>query len=424
MARALSRFLLGWELGGGLGHVGTLVPVARALQREGHQAMLALRDLRPLSIIPAGAGTPVLQAPCCIHNYDGLADPPLNYTEILMRYGYLDEGMLFGLVAGWRGLLELTRADVLVADHAPSALLAAITLGVPRIAFGTPFVTPPRQSPMPNMRHWIAVAGERLAEGEVRVLNVVNAVLARFGTPPLASLCDLFDVDATLMLTFRELDHYPQRPAADLARIAFCGPIASTGAGTVEPPWPAGPGQRIFAYLKPEYPHLDAILRALAAAGQPTVIYGLGAAAPGFQGSAPQLPAAAKLAFSARPVDLEAAGRECAIGICHAGTTTAALLQAGRPLLLLPTQLEQFMGGLRVADLGAGIVINPEVPAPDIGGALARLLAEPAFAERAAQFAAKYRDLTPDKILSDITTRMAAVAAGTKRAASRRKATT
>jgi hypothetical protein len=411
----VSRFLLGWELGGGLGHVGNLVPVARRLRREGHEVTLALRDLRPLATIAADPDVPVLQAPCCIHNYNGLADPPLNYTEILMRYGYLDEGMLSGLIAGWRGLLQLTRADVMVADHAPSALLAAKTLGVPRVAFGTPFVTPPRQSPMPNMRHWIAVPGERLAEGEMRVLTIVNAVLARFGMPGFARLCDLFDVDDVLMLTFRELDHYPQRPAAELECISFCGPIASIGAGAVDPPWPGGSGKRIFAYLKPEYPHLDAILRALAAAAQPTVIYGLGAAPhPASQ------PAAANLVFSERPVNLETAGRECAIGICHAGTTTAALLQAGRPLLLLPTQLEQFMGGIRVADLGAGIVINPEVPAPDIGGALARLIAEPLFAERAADFAAKYRDLSPDKILAGITARMEAVASGAHRPAAQR----
>ena len=415
----MSRFLLGWELGGGLGHVGNLVPLARRLKQEGHEVTLALRDLRSLATIAADPDTAVLQAPCCIHDYNGLAEPPLNYTEILMRYGYLDEGMLFGLVAGWRGLLQLTRADAMVADHAPSALLAAMTLGVPRVAFGTPFVTPPRQSPMPNMRHWIAVPGDRLAEGEVRVLAIVNAALGRFGMPGLARLCDLFDVDDIVMLTFRELDHYPQRPAADLARIAFCGPIASIGAGAVDPPWPAGAGKRIFAYLKPEYPHLDAILRALAAAAQPTVIYGLGAAPPASQPTASE-PAAANLVFSERPVNLETAGRECAIGICHAGTTTAALLQAGRPLLLLPAQLEQFMGGIRVADLGAGIVINPEVTAPDIGGALARLIAEPAFAERAAEFAAKYRDLSPDKILAAITTRMEAVASGAHRAAAQR----
>jgi hypothetical protein len=78
------------------------------------------------------------------------------------------------------------------------------------------------------------------------------------------------------------------------------------------------------------------------------------------------------------------------------------------------------MGGIRVADLGAGIVINPEVPAPDIGGALARLIAEPAFAERAAEFAAKYRDLSPDKILADIAAHMVAVASRAHRAPAKR----
>ena len=210
------------------------------------------------------------------------------------------------------------------------------------------------------------------------------------------------------MLTFQELDQYPKRSAGDRKRLAFCGPLSSSSANNIAPPWPAAAGtdpvKRIFAYLKRDYAHLGATLLALAACGQPVVVFGLGS------GSA--VTDARNIAFSQRPVDVPTAARECAIDICHAGNTTAALLQSGCPLLLLPTQLEQFMVGARAAELGAAIVINPEEKNPDIAGALARLLSDAKFADRAAAFSARYSEWSPDRILANVVGRLTSAALG------------
>jgi hypothetical protein len=277
---------------------------------------------------------------------------------------------------------------------------------------GNAFTVPPFVAPTPNMRPWLQLPPGRLAGSDQSVLETINQVLAGFDVPALAHLYDLFDVDDVIITNFSELDHYAGlRPAADLDRITFCGPISATSANAVIPPWPAAAdrsgNKRIFAYLKPDYPHLAATLNALAASGQPCVIYGLGAA------SAAAPPRAPNLAFSPQPIDVTRAGAECVIGICHAGgTTSAMLLQSGRPLLLLPTQLEQYLAGLRVAELGAGLVINPEDKLPDIAGALGRLLAESQFAARAAEFAARYRDWSPDRILGNVVARLLHAADG------------
>jgi UDP:flavonoid glycosyltransferase YjiC (YdhE family) len=116
---------------------------------------------------------------------------------------------------------------------------------------------------------------------------------------------------------------------------------------------------------------------------------------------------------SAQPVDIAKVGAECALGVCHAGgTTSAMLLHAGCPLLLLPTQLEQYLEGARISELGAGLVINPEEKQPDLAGALTRLLGEAQFGERAKEFATRYRAWTPDKILSDTVARLVSAAEG------------
>jgi hypothetical protein len=264
------------------------------------------------------------------------------------------------------------------------------------------------------MRSWLALPAARLPSSDRSVLDTINHVLTGFGVPAFEHLHELFVVDDIVITNFSELDHYaPSRTAADRERVNFCGPISAHTGNVVPPPWPAtanrAGAKRIFAYLKPEYPHLAATLKALAVCGQPCVIYGLGA------GSAAAPAPAPNLAFSTQPIDVAKAGEECAIGICHAGGISAILLQLGRPLLMLPTQLEQYLGGLRVFELGAGLVINPEEKQPDIAGALGRLLAEPQFAERAAEFATRYRDWSPDRIIGNTVARLVSAAKGKRK---------
>lgn len=406
----MSRFLFAWEMGSGLGHLGRCVAMAQALRAAGHTSALALRDLRGLAALEPGPEISVWQAPACMHRYDGLQEPPLNYAEVLMRFGYLDKDMLSGLIRGWRELAQAVRADIIVADHAPTAILAAKTLGMRCAVLGNAFTVPPMVSPTPNMRAWLELPQVRLASSDRSVLDVVNQVLTAYGTPVLAHLYELFAIDDIVITNFQELDHYAsQRPATDLARMTFGGPIGATTGDAPGPAWPATAGangnQRIFAYLKKDYAHLQATLNALAACGRPCVIYGLGAK----NAAAPHPP---NLAFSSKPIDVAKAGQECAIGVCHAGSTAATLLQQGRPLLLLPTQLEQYLAGRRVAELGAGLAINPEDKQPDIAGALSRLLAEAQFAERAAEFAARYRDWSPDRITANAVARLVSAAKG------------
>jgi UDP:flavonoid glycosyltransferase YjiC (YdhE family) len=407
----VSRFLFAWELGSGLGHLGHITAAAQALRAAGHSSALALRDLRGLASVDPGPEIPIWQAPVCLHRYQGLAEPPLNYAEVLMRFGFLDREMMLGMVRGWRELIQTARADVIIADHAPSAILSARTLGLPCAVLGNGFTVPPLVAPTPNMRPWQDVSPSRLADSDNKVLDTINLVLARFGAPVLAHLHELFAIDDIIITNFRELDHYAgQRTPADLERITFCGPIGANTANTVRPVWPvtrnSAGDKRIFAYLKPDYPHIAVMLNVLAASGQPCVIYGLGA------GSAVAPPGAINLNFSLQPIDVTRAGDECAIGICHAGTLSAILLQLGRPLLLLPTHLEQFLAGLRVLNLGAGLVINPEDNQPDISGAMGRLLNESQYADRAAEFAARYREWSPARIVGNAVARLESVANG------------
>src|SRR5260221_13195072 len=147
----MSRILSSWDLGETLGHTTNFLPVAASLRWGGHEIVAALREL-PRSDILGKHGITLFQAPLWQGPPHGLPNPPLSFAEILFHFGYLDGAGLVGMLRGWRSLLRLFAPDLMIADHAPTALVAARTLSVPSATFGHGFFLPPSVSPMPNLR--------------------------------------------------------------------------------------------------------------------------------------------------------------------------------------------------------------------------------------------------------------------------------
>jgi UDP:flavonoid glycosyltransferase YjiC (YdhE family) len=322
--------------------------------------------------------------------------PPLTYADILLRFGYADSRALFGLVGGWREAMRLTAARLVLADHAPTALLAARTLDVPVMLFSNGFTAPPRRSPLPIMRPWAPVPAPTLEQLDAAALAAVNTVLTRYGGTPLQHLANLFDVKEEALVTFPELDHYADRGPA-----RYWGSLPSAGAGGATA-WPAGGGKRIFAYLRAESPNHEAVLNALLALGQATVIY--------FPNLPPALAArfaAPHLRFLDRPADIEQMTREADLAVTYASlATTTAFLLAGKPLLLLPGHLEQFLVARRVEEMGAGRLVNPEQPPGDLTAMLADLLANPSWRANAGAFAAKYAAFDQRAVIGNLVRRI------------------
>jgi hypothetical protein len=308
----------------------------------------------------------------CPKTYGGLAEPPLNFAEILMRFGYLDVPMLRALLLGWRGLLELSGADRLVADHAPTALLAARGMGIGCITFGNPFAVPPPVSPTPNMRDWLEVPARRLQDSDAKVVSAINAALGP-DVPPISGLHGLFEVAEHLFVGIPELDPYGPRTSG-----TFVG-LNNGRSGAAEMRWPAGDGPRLFAYLRMDYAHIETCLGALSAGASRCLV--------NLVGATPEIIAryrSPQLEFTAGHVDIVAAAEQCAAVICHSGLGTVnAILRAGRPLLLLPAQLEQYLLARNVEKLGVAVVLHPETPAPDIAGALPRIVGNAVYADNA-----------------------------------------
>lgn len=373
-----------WELGGGLGHAGRLKLLAQGLLAAGHEVSLGLRDLAHTHAVLAGLAVPKLQAPVWTHRTVGLPSNRGNLAEVILEYGYLQPDGLAGLVEGWRALFNLVGADMVIGDYAPTAMLAARSMGLRSAAVGIGFTLPPPGRTLPCLRDWETIPPQRLAEAEARVLQVANAVLSQHGAPPLAWAADLFLGDAPLMTAWPEMDHYG-RGAGDAE---WLGPMFASGGG-IAPQWPQGEGRRVFAYLKTEHGEHAHVLAALARAGCRVLCYIPEVA----NGKAPpvQLPG---ILYARRPVDLAAALAQSDWCVCHGGEATVAQsLLAGVPLLLLPMQVEQFLMSRRMA--AAGLAVNLPAAPPDWPALVRTVLATPAFATAARAFAARHAGFSP-----------------------------
>ena len=121
------------------------------------------------------------------------------------------------------------------------------------------------------------------------------------------------------------------------------------------------------------------------------------------------------LEFSHQPVPIKQVGEQCDLAICHGGHgTTSAMLLAGRPLLMFPMHLEQFLLSQNVVNYGAGLLVNQEIQKPDYGELINRLLANPSFTERALSFAKKYSSFDPSKQVESIAKRCEQIIAQSK----------
>ena len=370
----MARIVMCWELGGDLGHVARMKPLAETLQARGHQLSFILRECLPAERLLDPRRFRWFQAPYQTEAVASQFRPARSLAQVMHNTGFHAMQNLTGRIRAWRTLYTLLKPDLLVFDHSPTAMLAARGLHIPRLVLGTGFGIPPARYPMP---YFAGDVDAELKESEDRITALVNETLKGLGDAPLARLADIYDVEAQVFFSFRELDHYADRDAGE-----YWG-TTQQDAG-VAPAWPQQQGRRVFAYLKP-FENLPSLLTTLRDAGHPTLIYlskGAEDVRRQFEGG--------NLAFSDKPVDLRSALAQAELAICHSGhgTVSSALL-AGKPLLLLPLNMEQRMISARVMQAGAGLAA-PALAPEGMREKFLRLMAEPAFTAAARTFAERY----------------------------------
>lgn len=376
----MKNILMAWEMGGGLGHVANRMAIRGVLTQRGHRVALAFRDLRTLYRLHPALTGPVFAAP----NPPGLSVQPqramLSFADILWHdAGLHDAAVCAGILSAWRSLLDASGCELLVADAAPMASIAANSLGIPVLRHGIAFLHPPQASPFPLFRDWEQHDASYLPQLEMQALRHINDALGHHQVAPFNTLGEACADAPYLLEGLAEMDVYGPRPTVAAIPAAHLP-------GHQQPQWPEGDAPRIFCYLKHDYPWLDRLIGALTRAPARCSIF--------IDGAVPRLPAGAPIHPHTSPIDATQAIAAADLVICSAGNgmINAALL-AGKPLLLLPMQAEQYLNARRAVSLGVALAVTPPIDKPEFLLPLRRLLAEPGFAAAAQAIGKRHTQL-------------------------------
>jgi UDP:flavonoid glycosyltransferase YjiC (YdhE family) len=394
----MARVFCAWEFGGDLGHIRRLIPVAARLRAMGHEVSVAFRDSAHLESARAqGFETfiaPLLRAPA-------MANPsPQSFPDILLNLGFDDRRGLSGALRAWDSLYRLVQPDIVVADYAPTALVAARNAGLRRVTIGTGFSAPVLADPMPALRPWIATDPAVLRALDDRLLESVIASSAPREVPRHAR--ELFTTDADLVCTFPEIDPLGPREGVD-----YVGPPHDEAPGA-QLRWQARDGARVFAYLKPRDARFGSIVAGLAALDAEVVV-----AAPGVDAATALARSTPRMRIVAEALRLDELLPAASLCLAHAGPgLVARALVAGVPMALLPMQLEQFLVARRVAAAGSAVMLSPEEPSPDFREWLAAILARDDLRVAAARLADAHRGYAFAEATTRAAQRIAAVASG------------
>ena len=389
----MATILFCWELGGGTGHVVNVLPIARGLLERGHRVCVAARDIITTRRVLQDLDVEIYPAAIQLGRPTRPVNAPYNFAHILHNTGFESPASLGTLVSAWRRLYDAIAPDVLVFEHAPSALLASRWTTARRALLGTGFFAPPDVSPLPDLR---PTRDDERNDVELRVLTTINGVLTSDGQLPIERVAQLYaEVDANYLLTFQELDHYPDRQGG-----AYYGMWSPEGG--LKPEWPSDDGPRVFAYLKGDTGNwkLSTLLGLLSELDYPTLACIDGAIHQSTDRTSP------KLKVSHERYDMEQLSRNCDLAILNgnAGTATQLLL-AGVPQFHLPLTLEQDVFCRRLVAQGVGVVANRRGSA-QLAVRLMRTLEDERLRTAATAFAQRYASHNPNATIADIVGRL------------------
>jgi len=391
----MARIVFAWEFGAGLGHIQRILPLARKMQERGHDVTCVMKHVIDAGRIFNNHAIRIMQAPLWQVRVRQLPTS-YSYPETLFNLGYLVPGALLSMTKAWQNLLDSLKPDLLIVDHAPTALIATHGSGCRRTLYGTGFLSPPKKNPMPSIIPWVKAPAGLIEYSENKALQTINDVLKERGSPLLKHFYNLFEVDEDFLATFAELDHYQDR-----GPVRYWGPILSSMEGE-SPKWPdTNNSKKIFCYIKSAYPYFEELLNGLQQVRASVIIY------------TPEIPdkiikkyQTDKLVFYQNPLDMYQVCQEADMVICHGGHGTVAFtLLRGKPMLLLPEHdhhLEQILTARNVVKLKAGLMLITVEKKRDYMGLMQKVLTELQFTENAKDFARKYEDFNPQSQLVKI----------------------
>lgn len=324
-----------------------------------------------------------LPATCCTPTS---REQMLTYSCILRCHGYSSPDLLMKRVSEWRNAIKQSCPDLVIADHSPTALLAARLEQVPSATIGIGFYIPPRVYPLPHLQWWKPSPGRaRLRRLERQVHESINSVLRNSNAEEMSQVSELFDIPLRALITVPLLDDYVNRPEGD----KYYGVYDKAGDG-VWNGWPdRDRGQpKVFGYLRARYPSFRAIVNSLASMNVRAAIY------------APDCPddvmneMPSHVTLSRNALDMRRGAGECDFAVSYSSNGfVSEVLAEGKPMFLAPSIVHHAMTAKRAVRVGAAALGEPSWSVSQYKHTIEQLIEDEKFvrgAEAAAQHIAQY----------------------------------
>lgn len=376
--------LLCYEAGAGRGHATKLATVARALWPE-HPCQAILPRLDASDLLAPHCGRidrgpfPAVMSPA----------PPrtaMTWAYWLLSRGFADPDILRQRFDWWCRALRNIGPGLVVADFAPTALMAARAMGVPAVAIGAPFFTiPSKLDSFPDFLPPEATAlhGTVLVDApppdEAAMRDIINETLGPLGLPPLARLPEVNTADLELAAGIPLWDPYlPWRSQPLLMPLERLPPLRDRA------------GSEVFIYFSTHELKEPAIRNALRRMPYPARLV-----APGLpEELARDLAANPKLVIEPAPLSHDRIVGRARVILCagQAGTMSLAVL-AGIPVLALPIDFEKLSNAWRAAEALPSARVLPRLrrSTETILDTMGELWARPDLAEAAGEDALRLR---------------------------------
>mgnify|MGYP000038295130 CR=1 FL=1 len=333
---------MGYELGGGHGHLHRMLPLAHALQAQGHRVTLFVRNILENAALLAGERLAILPVPDLATHLPGqdVNASMATYLDIMGVGGFINPQALRTGIMVWNTLLEQARPDLVVADHSPVLMLACFGR-YPVVQFADGFTLPPaHRMTFPKFRR-----GAKPLVDPARVLRVMQDVQRQLRLPQPQSVTEPFRTAGRLVCTLPELDPY-----ACHRRDPVIGPVAELPAPLETPKGPP----RFFAYLDLAHPSAWSLAKALHHGRMDGELYARGMT----DQAARTLERPGLTVHRAlQPLDEVFARTHV---ILHHGSngTCCAAMAAGRPQVVAPLQMEARLTADAVVARGCGWLLG------------------------------------------------------------------
>ncbi len=402
-----------------MGHLARLLPVARRLRDSGCRVVFAVvnEQAGARRLTPEGferTRAPQVQVTAG-ENPPGSAvetGSVLCHSELYLRVAFGRPDLAGQCVRQWLALFDDLRPAALLVDASPLALYAALCLGLHSVAIGHGFEVPPQGDNEPCFKPWedgaaqrMEAFGHQLREALRRVRQLLPVALAQ--RAPL-SLHDLFAPSATALCTWPELDHFERATPPGGAPAHYVGPIWS------EPPdghilaWPQRPGPKVLCYLNLRDKRHDLLWQALTQAGANVVVL-----SPGGVPRACEAVRGWGVTVVEEQIRISSMLGECTAVVTHSGMGTVSMaLHAGKPLLLLPENVEQGILAWRLSRQGLAVATVRLKDKTKVRERVGSVLDGAPLKLCAQAFARKYSGFTPEMAVSEVVTLLGQAAIG------------